>query len=697
MPQYQGVWNLQDAARLQSQQQWVTDPNFRNTTLLLQADNAANGAQNNTFLDSSSNSFAITRFGGNPGMTQGTFSPFNQTSGSWSNYFDGSGDNLTVPAGSAFAYGTQAFTVEAWVFPTASAEQIILSQTVSGTNYFVCGIGSANQPYFIATLSGAGTSIVSPTTVTLNQWNHIAWVREGTGSNQFKIYLNGINVITGTVSIDLANTTYTPTIGQYTHSATLNYTGYISNLRVTKGGALYTSNFNPSTLPFTTTVSVGTVSLLTCQNNRFIDNSTANSGNPWTITVGGNPYVQPFAPFAPQFQYTQSVIGGSGYFDGSGDFLTVPSTSSLAMGTGDFCIEMWIYPTALSGNQTLYANFASGGGNSQIGIFIRNADSIRVSSWDTAFLDSATGTIVGNSWQHIVNCRSGNNSALFINGVRQASTSGTPNNFSSTDAFSIGRRPANDQFFPGYISGLRVVKGSSVYDPTLTTLTIPTAPPTAITNTQLLCNFTNAGIIDGTMDNVLETVGNAQVSTSVVKYGSGSLAFDGSSDSLKIGLTPLLNLGTGDFTIEFWCNPNTVGASRAILASGNTTFNAGAVIIAGGVSGNDSMRLGAFDFGGPSYTIVRDTAATPTGTWTHYAFVRSGNNFALYRNGTSVATATWTGSFNFNTNNLTKVGGDTWDGANSSWDGYIDDFRITRGVARYLSNFTPPQVALPRQ
>ena len=85
MPQYQGVWNLAQQAQALTRQQWVTDPLFDYTTLLLQADGASGGAQNNAFIDSSNNYFYITR---NGNTTQGSFSPFSATG--WSNYFDGS-------------------------------------------------------------------------------------------------------------------------------------------------------------------------------------------------------------------------------------------------------------------------------------------------------------------------------------------------------------------------------------------------------------------------------------------------------------------------------------------------------------------------------------------------------------------------------------------------------------------------------
>jgi hypothetical protein len=119
MPQYQGVWTLQQQMQALTSGQWVTDPNFKNTTLLLQGDSGANGAQNNLFLDTSPNQFAITR---NGNTTQGSFTPFSLQPGAWGNYFDGSSYLSNTSPTSVVAAGTSNFTAEFWVYPTTDQQ-----------------------------------------------------------------------------------------------------------------------------------------------------------------------------------------------------------------------------------------------------------------------------------------------------------------------------------------------------------------------------------------------------------------------------------------------------------------------------------------------------------------------------------------------------------------------------------------------
>jgi hypothetical protein len=680
MPQYQGVWTLPVAARLQSTQQWATDPLFDYTTLLLQADNAANGAQNNTFIDSSSNNFTITR---NGNTTQGTFTPFSQSPGWWSNFFNGSG-YLTIPDNAAFDIGASEFSIEAFVYPAASVNTTYIFGQVnasSGNGAYVLWVNGSGYLTFYSSTDGTISTrndIISSTVLPLNIWSHICVCRSGT---TLSLYLNGTRVATQTYSATIFNATNTVAIGADAVGA-VPFNGYISGLRYLKGSSAYNATSSTLTVPITPLTAITNTQLLTCQSNRFVDNST----NAFTLTVGGTPSVQAFSPFAPQYQWTAPVIGGSGYFDGTGDYLSAAANAAFQFGTGNFTIEYWYYPTAFGTNTPIDMGYANTGS-----YVIQNASDGKpyFYSGSTGLVFTATTGYLLNAWNHLAVTRSGTTLSMFINGVR-VGTATNSTNFNANFALGIGASPTHSTAYEvtGYMSNVRLVKGTAVYDPTLTTLTVPTAPLTAITNTSLLCNFTNAGIVDGTMKNNMETVGNAQVNTSIVKYGTGSMAFDGTGDWCLVPSSQNFNMGTGDWTVECWALAST-NTARGVFQITTGYLNSVSTGIGVGISSTAGNPWRVYHG-----TTAADTTSNATiGVWNHVAFVRFNGAVRLYINGASVYSATDTS--NLSTYTFLTVG--AWFDSTFPWNGYIDDLRITKGIARYTANFTPPTVALPRQ
>ena len=424
--------------------------------------------------------------------------------------------------------------------------------------------------------------------------------------------------------------------------------------------------------------------MLTLQDNRFKDNSTNN----FTITSNGDTKIEAFSPFNPTAAYSASTHGGSGYFDDSGDTLRIASNSAFDIGTGDFTLECWVYMTSTSGVQGVAGNhndLLTGG----FGIFVLNGTpNVQLFTPGSSSSDNTTsGNISAYTWNHLAAVRSGGTLRMYTNGISGAGVASArnPNN---TDFFDIGTYedsafPAFDYRFPGYISNLRLVKGTAVYT---SNFTPPTAPLTAITNTSLLLNFTNGGIIDNASKNVLETVGNAQISTSVKKFGTGSMYFDGTGDFLAVLDNSTLRLESGPFTIEAWIYP-AVLADKAIISKG-VAGTSGWVF---GTDGTGKLRL-VYD----ANLNISSTATLSLNTWSHVAVVREGtgsNQVKLYINGVNDGTGTV--SSNFNQTSVLRVGSDRNNNSSSHWNGYIDDLRITKGVARYTANFTPPTAAFP--
>jgi hypothetical protein len=644
----------------------ATDPNFENVTLLLHGD-GTNGGQNNTFVDGSTNNFTITR---NGNTTQGTFSPYGAN---WSNFFDGTGDYLSAPDSTAFAFGTGDFTIEYWIYAISfSNTQTIFDTRASGgvtgySDYF------GNTGSFNLFLNNT-TIYTSASNVALNTWTHIAVSRSGTS---IRVFINGTQ--SGSTVTNTTNLSDQKCLIGVNRNFVSYHNGYISNLRVLKGTAQYTSNFTPSTTPLT---AITNTSLLTCQSNRFRDASTNN----FTITRNGDVSVQRFSPFSPTAAYAAGTIGGSGYFDGTGDNLSISSATGLcdfAAGQA-FTFQVWLYRLG-TGSMI----FIQGGANTFQVTIISSGGGWTYGKSGVSDLFYGVGAAPVGAWTHCTLCRdTSNRTRMWINGVSVASSTSDTFAFNTAATYIGSNNTSSSSFVQGYLSDMRIVKGQALYDPTsAANIAVPTAPLTAVTNTSFLLNFTNASVRDNAMMADLETVGNAQISTTVKKYGTGSLAFDGTGDYLvsNSAATDLYALGSGNFTIEFWLYLNSTQGNNIIdfRPSGTEGFYPTIYLSA------NSIRF----FTNTGDRIVGTTLSNLV--WYHIALCKSGTATKLFVDGTQTG-STYTDSNTY----LGAVGrpfiGASGRNVNTNFvNGYIDDLRITKGVARYTATFTPPTAALP--
>ena len=650
----------------QSSSAGPADPYFYYDTLLLNGD-GTNGAQNNTFLDSSTNNFTITR---NGNTTQGSFSPYGNL---WSNYFASS--SLATPSNAAVSNTLLAsdFTIECWFFaPSGGANGSALwtnSTTNSDgfTSSYIYADGS------IGTGKVAVNQIVSATGLwTVSTWNHFALVRSG---SNLTIYLNGTQIVTTSSASTYLNTSATKpmAIGRNYQTSPTYFNGYISNFRAVSS-ALYTTTFTPSTTPLT---AISGTQLLTCQSNRFVDNSS----NAFAITAGGTPSVQRFSPFNPTAPYSTSVIGGSGYFGTAGDYLV--TTSSQVIPTGSYTIEAWVYTTSTSQTQAILAQGTGVGDANRTTIGIETNSGAVWSAQVGASSVLSSFAVVPNTWTHVAMTFNGTTITLWINGVSAGSTASVLN--ASNTTLQVGKNWGSYQWI-GYISNARVsntVRYTATFTP-------QTTPFTSDANTTFLGGMTNAGIPDLAMQNDLQTVGNAQVSTSVKKYGTGSIYFDGSSGDYLT--TPPntygWNFGTGNFTVELWIYP-IAATNRTIMAdrAGSTgTANAWSLEFF-----NTALRV---EWHTGLAIIASSNTNITLNVWSHIAVVRNSGTLTIYQNGTSVASVS--DSNNYSEVNPLNIGYEpVFPSGNSNFYGYMDDIRITNGYARYVSNFTPPTAALP--
>lgn len=660
-----------------------SDPQFNYVSLLLN-DTGTNGQQNNTFLDSSSNNFTITR-NGTP--TQGSVTPY-WPDGQWSNFFNSTTvDYLGVPSNTALNPSNGAFTFETWFYPLTFTQGSLGGDTlfiVEATNGVQ--IGKRETPggnVWGLCANGIAWRLTTSTQPTNNAWNHIVIVRSGTGTNQTSIFLNGVRVANGTVSDTFAQgAAY---VGGGTSTGAQKINGYLSNLRFIKGTAVYDPTQATLTVPTTPLTAVSGTSLLTCQSNRFKDNSSNN----FAITVTGTPSVQAFEPFEPASSYATSV-GGSGYFNGSSSLALNSADLTL---TGDFTFEGWLFFDPATTGDFIFCI-----GNEASGRFLLGVNAGGTLVYDLFGLGTTSfgGTFPKGSWNYFTFVRSGSTMTAYINGVSTGTTrtlSGTRGNSSGAYVWgaSTGSRTTT-----GYLSNMRLIRGTALYT---SNFTPPTSPVTAITGTSLLLNFTNAGIYDAATLNDLVTVGDAKVSTAQAKFGSSSMAFDGTGDWLTAPANTLFNFGTGNFTVETWVYITSNSPAEQFLY-GKRANNAAYAPLLVGISKSGtvyrSYYLGSFTGAswGLNSSFAKGTIDIPLNTWVHLAVVRNGSTFTSYVNG--VADLTFTGlssALMTNTDGVT-IGADATSGS-SPWFGYLDDLRITKGYARYTANFTPPTAPFP--
>jgi hypothetical protein len=625
--------------------------------------------QSPSLIDNSPNAFAITKAGD---VSVQEFSPFNpviQTPQSYSGYFDGTGDYLTVESNAAFGFGTGDFTIEFWAYSTSSARQdwIDISDGSNRVLFYYSPEGAVSF-YGNGGLRIAGSAIV------LNTWTHYA-ISKSSGST--KMFVNGVQAGSTYATSQNYGTVSSVTIGKDAFGST-HITGHMSNLRIVKGTAVYTSNFTPSTTPLT---AVANTSLLTCQSSTFIDNST----NAFTLTPFGDVKPRTFNPFGftdtKGQSYTPALYGGSAYFDGVGDHLFTPATQQFTS-AGDFTIELSFYLTSLAATNHLIGNYTANLTTDWL-IEVINTGTMQV------FLNGSTNRLTHtgltvNQWYHLSISRTGTTVTGRINGANFNSTStytmsGTLG--SATKAIYLGMRAGSSNPLFGYISDVRLISGTNVYP---TPFVPSNVPLTTTANTSLLLNMDKAGIIDASRSAVFENTGDTKIAFETPYAGSYySNYFDGTGDYLTFVGSPQTTL-SGDYTFECWINPSNLTALQPIMCIGDYIGTGILFYI------TTAGKIAAYSSNAQIY-LSTGTSVQPN-NWTHIAVVRSGTTITGYINGIAQSTATNSATYS-GTN--TQIGRDVYNTGSSVWFvGYISNLRLVKGTALYTSAFTPPTTPL---
>ena len=418
-------------------------------------------------------------------------------------YFDGTGDYLnTTSVYSDLNFKTGDFTIEAWCYVSAGANNVglwQLSYTSGGLRPDDLQL-SCHYQNTKFNFGSAGGSRINGKDYSTNRWHHVAEVRK---DGVISTYINGVlDQSWDDTSNYWEGDTYV-CVGGYWNTSYL-WNGYIQDFRIYNGVAKYTSDFIPAST-----------------NPDILPNTPSGVSGSSKLT---------------------KITDGAVYFNGTDDYLEIADNTDFELGTGDFTIEAFIY-NPVDAVQSIIAKYDNGNSvrSFWLGTISLNNPSFYWYSGNNAYnINGGAGTLPTNKWSHIVAQRTSGNMYLFIDG-KVVNSDTTANAALSLNNITHPLRIGSDTHqqgleFEGYISNVRIVKGTGVYN--TSGFTPPTEPLTNVTNTTLLCCQSNklagtaavspnisGGLNDGTVWSEEGQSVNVGASTPI------SYAFDGDTAS----------------------------------------------------------------------------------------------------------------------------------------------------------------------
>ncbi len=609
-------------------------------------------------------------------------------------YYDGAGGSLRIPDSADWDFGSGDWTVDFWLQPTTfslSSARIIIG-TYSYGLYKGWNVSLVNGKLQLAadTDGVASWDVVIADTASLvaGQWYHVAAVRNG---NNWSLYKNGVKVAGMVKSGAIVPSSDTLDIGE--SSVDYRFGGYLDEIRINKGVACWIADFTPPTAPYTGTVNSGPSD--SCVNASFFLKSNTTSNNMYFVDGSCQGY--PIA-VSGNVQNTTAVkkFGASSiYFDGTGGSLRIPDRTDWDFGSADWTVDFWLQPTtfSLSGIQIIIGTYSYGlykgwtislvNGKLQLA-----ADTDGAANWEIQIADT-TGLTAGQ-WYHVAAVRYGNDWSLYKNGVKVAAIVKSGAIAPSNDTLDIGES-SYDYRFGGYLDEIRINKGVALWT---ANFTLPAAAKPCVDASFVLKSDTTDNstlFVDSScQENLITVSGNIRHTTATKKFGASSIYFDGAGGSLRIPNNSNWDFGSANWTVDFWLQPTAYSLSGINIIMGTYSYGlykGWSISLVGG-----KLQLAADTNGaGPWDIQIADTASLAVGQWYHVAAVRNGTDWSLYKNGVKVV-------------GIVKSGGivpsnDTLDIGESSYDyrfgGYLDEIRISKGVAQWTQNFTPPASPYP--
>jgi len=648
------------------------------------------------FTDASTNNNSLAYGNGKPELVSET--PFKP--GGHSVYTGSTNGGLVIDASSDFDFGTGDFTIEWWQY---WAQRPSGGDTFYSSNYTTGLLIESQADTRAYNVYAQGSSMFSESTeADQNTWYHYALVRNG---NTLTLYRNG------TASAAVANT---GSFGDATGPLYLfggdgtngNYFQYsfFHNLRIVKGSAVYTNSFSAPTEPVER---ITGTSLLTLQGTHIYDTNHRVKISGGLKQAGHLPFDQ--AEYDDTIHGTGSVqfgphtgITDTSKFDGENNWLYTNSYGT-APGTGDFTVETWVqmndHDTVSQGPtwEALWqisdaTNGVKGTPADNMAVWRRpgtNQWAMYAGGGQVNSTASTHGTPGDRHWNHVAMVRYNSVTKLYVNGYEVMSTADTLNytgtNFAWGCAYS-----ANSYTFSGTMSDFRIMN-SAVYTSAFTPPSEPLTTGSAQFHFQGKAPFR-----DKMQKNPMYVSHDPQIynnQNTISKWGTGTygsiyVSGTGTSNSgvLKLLPSPDNNFGTDDFTIEWWQYWAASPPSYGTFYSNNYGSNPNITI----QTASTVRRYFAYANG--TTIAPYESSAANLNQWYHYAVVRHGGYLKIYRDGIETASASIGSTIVCGQDAHASL----FAAANGTYvigQSYFEDIRITKGLARYTSTFTPPSAA----
>jgi len=387
-----------------------------------------------------------------------------------------------------------------------------------------------------------------------------------------------------------------------------------------------------------------------------------------TITPNGNAQIS-----TAQAKFS----GASTYFDGSGDYLSIPDSDDWDF-NADFTIDTWINFNALPTTNAKIAGNSNDAANPVGWYLIKNAGNtgwqfdVATSPGFWAFqVTGSSAAISTGSWYHLAIVRSGTSVKMYLDGTEIGSST---SNFSviSSAALTIGGEPDYGKYVNAYLDEFRVSKGVARWT---SNFTPPTSEYSTDSYTKLLIHANGA--------NASTAFSDASVACKFSQCGY----FDGSEDYLSIPDSEDFEFGSGAFTIDFWAYPTTSTGNHVVITKDNTgSFSPYVVSVYDG-SWKLFLSSNCSDWDMPSNYVF---GSVDVNQWQHIAVVRDGTTIMFFKNGVKYGSTITTSASLCNNTELLRIGKMNYTVTPTSYAGYLDEIRVSKGVARWTSNFTPP-------